>query len=204
VREPTSAEDVAAWIAGWRRERDPFEHVRLASEEHRLAHGQGCSVYPTASGPLIGVLAAATGARRILEIGTGLGYSSLWLAVGGASVETIERDPEHAELARANVAEARVTVLHGAASDVLPGLEGPYELVYSDADPREMPEALDQVVRLLRPGGVLISSNLFLGQYVPDLPDLDRMAEYRGLLIDDDRLLTAFAPGGLAVSLVRP
>lgn len=202
MSEPTSAEEVAAWIAARRRERDPFERVRLASEEHREAHGPGCSVYPTASGPLIGAIATATEARRILEIGTGLGYSALWLAVGGGRVETIERDPEHAELARENLAGSPATVLEGPASGLLPRLEGFYDLVFSDSDPAEMPVVLDHALRLLRPGGTLISSNLFLGQYVPDLPDLDRMAEYRERLLDDDRLLTAFACGGLAVSVV--
>lgn len=203
MSEPSSAEEVSAWIAAWRRERDPFEHVRVASEEHRQEHGPGCSVYPTASGPLIGVIAAASGAQRILEVGTGLGYSALWLAVGGAAVETVERDRQHADLARANVAGSRVTVLDGPASEVLPRLQEAYDLVFSDPDPNEMPVVLDHAHRLLRPRGVLISSNLFLGQYVPDLPDLPQMAEYRTRLLDDERFLTAFAPNGLAVSVVR-
>jgi predicted O-methyltransferase YrrM len=66
-----------------------------------------------------------------------------------------------------------------------------------------MPVVLDHARRLLRPGGVLISSNLFLGQYVPDLPDLPQMAEYRRRLLDDERFLTAFAPNGLAISVFR-
>jgi predicted O-methyltransferase YrrM len=202
VRDPASAEAVAAWIESAHRERDPFEQVRRASIEHREAHGPGCSVYPTSSGPLLGVLAAAVGASRILEAGTGLGYSALWLASSGARVETIEGDPAHAELARANVAGAPVTVLEGRASDVLAGLDGRFDLVFSDIDPREMPAALDHFVRLLRPGGTLISANLFLAQFVPDLPDLPEMVEYRTRLLDHERLRTAFVPGGPAISVL--
>jgi predicted O-methyltransferase YrrM len=84
--------------------RDPFEHVRLASHEHRKSHGAGCSVYPTSSGPLLSVLVAAVAAERILELGSGLGYSALCLAHGsGGVVETIERDAEHLALAEETV-----------------------------------------------------------------------------------------------------
>ena len=64
--EPTSAESVAEWIESAKRLRDPLEHVRVASHDHRESHGAGCSVYPTASGPLLSVLAAAVGAMRIM------------------------------------------------------------------------------------------------------------------------------------------
>ena len=90
---------------------DPFAHVRAASDEHREAHGPECGVYP--SGPakmrLISTLVAASGAKRMLEVGCGLGYSALWLAhAGGPSsrVETIDRFGEHVELARRYATEA--------------------------------------------------------------------------------------------------
>jgi hypothetical protein len=93
VSEPTSPEAVAAWTEAAQRERDPFERVRLASHEHRGHHGPGCSVYPTSSGPLLSVLAAAIKAERILELGCGLGYSALCLAHDSHGlVETIERE----------------------------------------------------------------------------------------------------------------
>ena len=156
--EPTSAESVAQWIQTAQRQRDSFEHLRLASHEHRESHGAGCSVYPTSSGPLLSVLAAAVAAERILEVGCGLGYSALCMAHGsGGVVKTIERDTEHARL-------AEQTILR----------EG-----YGDR-------------------------NLFLAQFVHDLPNVDHMAEYRQRLLDDDRLLTTIVPGGLAISVLRP
>jgi hypothetical protein len=74
----------------------------------------------------------------------------------------------------------------------------------SDGDPEEMPLDLEHFLRLLRPGGLLISANLFLAQFVPDLASVDQMAEYRQRLLDDGRLLTAMVPGGLALSVARP
>jgi predicted O-methyltransferase YrrM len=191
--EPTSAESVAEWIQTAQRRRDPFEHVRLASHEHRESHGAGCSVYPTSSGPLLSVLAAAVGAERILEVGSGLGYSALCLAhASGGVVETIERDAEHVALAEETVTRegfgGRIRILRGRDADVLPGLEEPYDLIFSDGDPQEMPVDLEHFLRLLRPGGLLVSANLFLAQFVPHLPEIEQMAEYRQRLLDDGRL----------------
>jgi predicted O-methyltransferase YrrM len=191
--EPTSAESVAEWIQTAQRRRDPFEHVRLASHEHRESHGAGCSVYPTSSGPLLSVLAAAVGAERILEVGSGLGYSALCLAhASGGVVETIERDAEHVALAEETVTRegfgGRIRILRGRDADVLPGLEEPYDLIFSDGDPQEMPVDLEHFLRLLRPGGLLVSANLFLAQFVPHLPEIEQMAEYRQRLLDDGRV----------------
>jgi predicted O-methyltransferase YrrM len=209
MTEPTSPETVAAWIDTAQREHDPFERVRRASHEHREKHGPGCTVYPTSSGPLLAVLAATIRAERILEVGCGLGYSALCLAHGsGALVETIERDAEHERLAELEIARAgdgdRIRVISGQAADILPGLSGPYDLIFSDADPEEMPIALDHFLRLLRPRGLLVSANLFLAQFVTDLPGIEEMAQYRKRIVDDERLLTAIVPGGLALSCLRP
>lgn len=83
---------------------DPFAPVRAATNRHRASHG--CSTYPFDDGRLLGVVAAATQARRILEFGTALGYSALWLASGApdASIDKIDRDPEHVRLAREHIA----------------------------------------------------------------------------------------------------
>jgi len=156
--EPTSAESVAQWIQTAQRQRDSFEHVRLASHEHRESHGAGCSVYPTSSGPLLSVLAAAVAAERILEVGCGLGYSALCMAHGsGGVVETIERDTEHAGLAEQTILREgygdRIRVLRGRGADMLPGLDEPCDLIFSDGDPEEMPLDLGYFLRLLQPGG---------------------------------------------------
>jgi len=94
--------------------------------------------------------------------------------------------------------------LSGRGAELILGLDGPYDLIFSDGDREEMPLDLEYFLRLLQPGGLLVSSNLFLAQFVPDLPDIDQMAEYRQRLLNDHRLLTTIVPGGLAISVLRP
>lgn len=209
--DPDSPEAVTAWVHEQTRARDPFAQVYRASEEHRQRHGANCTVYPTGSGPALGVLVAATGAQRLLEVGCGLGYSALWLASGSSPdglVETIEKDRSHVELARRHFQQEgygqRITIRQGRGADLLPRLTGPYDFVFCDGDIDEYLVDLEHFRRLLRPGGLLVTSNLFLGQYAPDIPGLDQAAAYRRRILDDDRLLTAFLPTGLALSVRRP
>jgi predicted O-methyltransferase YrrM len=79
--EPTTEAAVAAWISDELLARDPFVNVADASDEHRVGH-EGCEAFPSRPGHLFAVLAASIGARRVLEVGGGLGYSTLWLASG--------------------------------------------------------------------------------------------------------------------------
>lgn len=202
--EPTSPEAVASWVEGRTEETDRFAHVRVVSSEHRDEHG--CDVYPTRSGPLLGVLTAARRAERVLEIGTGLGYSALWLASGsGAHVTTIERDPEHARLARKVVGGEgygdRIEVVCGEARDVLDDLFEPYDVCFFDAEPAVALICLPHFVRLMEPGALLVSANLFLGRHDPEMPGLDQTAGYRERILEDPRFLTAFVPSGLALSV---
>jgi predicted O-methyltransferase YrrM len=118
-------------------------------------------------GKLLSLLARALGARRILEVGTLAGYSAIWLAralPADGSLVTLEFSPHHAEVARANIAAAglssRVTVLVGPALETLPGLEGPFDLVFIDADKTNNVAYLDWAVRLGRPGTVIVLDNV--------------------------------------------
>lgn len=85
---------------------DPWREVQIATDRHRSDHH--CWAYPHSDGRLLSILAAAISAKRILELGTALGYTALSLADGaaGAHVDTLERDPLHVALARANVTQA--------------------------------------------------------------------------------------------------
>ena len=206
--EPTTLQAVNAWIEKQTRSSDKFRHIAEASDEHRSQHG--CDVYPSPDGPLLGALAASTGARRILEVGCGLGYSALSLAHGAGdnlSVETLEHDSEHADLARRHIeAEqmgARVRVLVGWGRIILPDLRGPYDLIFFDGDPAESVLDLGHFERLLRAGGLLISANLFLAQYARDLPGLDKTAAYREQIMRSERWFTAYLPNGKALSIRR-
>ncbi len=118
-------------------------------------------------GKFLSLLAAATGARRILEIGTLGGYSTICLTRGAGPdgrVTTLEYEPKHAEVARANIERAgfgdRVEVLVGAALDTLPSVKGPFDLVFIDADKENNPGYLDWAVKLTRPGSMIVVDNV--------------------------------------------
>ena len=119
-------------------------------------------------GKFLSLLAAAMGARRILEIGTLGGFSTIWLARGAGPqgrVVTLEYEPKHAEVARANVERAgltdRVEVIVGAALDTLPTVTGgPFDLVFIDADKENYPSYLEWAVKLTRPGSVIVADNV--------------------------------------------
>jgi predicted O-methyltransferase YrrM len=201
--EPTSAEAVRIWIE--EHARDAYGDVRTRSEQHRKEHGRGCTVYPTSSGPLLGVLTAATAAQRVLELGTGLGYSALWLACAGAHIDTVEQDDTHAEMARRNLERegADVQVYVGRGIEVLAKLEPPYDLVFNDGEPVEFEHDLNQFERLLRHGGLLVSANLFLGRYSADVEGLEHAAVYRERLLAEERWTTTMLEAGLALSVLR-
>ena len=118
-------------------------------------------------GKFLSLLAAATGSRRILEIGTLGGFSTIWLARGAGPdgrVTTLEYEPKHAEVARANIDRAgvgdRVEILVGAALDNLPNLTGPFDLVFIDADKENNPGYLEWAVKLTHPGSVIVVDNV--------------------------------------------
>jgi predicted O-methyltransferase YrrM len=130
-------------------------------------------------GKLLHIYAQMIGAKRVLEIGTLGGYSTIWLARAVPAdgwVVTLEYDPTHAEVARANLARAgladRAEVRVGAALDTLPLLaaEGPepFDLVFIDADKRNNPAYFDWALRLTRSGSVIVVDNVVRGGAVVD------------------------------------
>jgi predicted O-methyltransferase YrrM len=169
---------------------DPFAKIRTATNAHRGRHG--CSAYPYDNGSLLAALAAAANARRILELGTALGYTALSFASGapGATVDTIERDPEHVRLARENIAGAsmdhRITVHEGDFAAILPTLDPGYDVAFFDGQTPS--PAMHKTLRgLLRTGGTLITANLNHG----GTADAVRKAlfegkSWRSALIDED------------------
>jgi predicted O-methyltransferase YrrM len=123
-----------------------------------------------AQGKQLHVLARAVGARRILEVGTLGGYSAIWLARAlptDGQLITLEVDAHHAEVARANLADAgladRAEVRVGAALDTLPGLAGPFDFAFIDADKPSNADYFAHAVRLSRPGTVIVVDNVVRG-----------------------------------------
>jgi predicted O-methyltransferase YrrM len=118
-------------------------------------------------GKLLMLLAQSLGARRILEIGTLGGYSTIWLArglAGGGLLITLEADPKHAEVARANIARAGlsdlVEVRLGKAIETLPRLVGPFDLTFIDADKVSYPEYFSWAVELSHAGSLIVADNV--------------------------------------------
>ena len=123
-----------------------------------ISPGQGKFLY---------LLARMTGARRILELGTLAGYSTIWLGramAPGGRLTTIEIDPVHADVARTSLEEAGLgescEVITASAMEALPKLEGPFDLVFIDANKESYPAYLSHAVRLTRPGGLILADNV--------------------------------------------
>src|SRR5262245_18682054 len=174
---------------------DPFAEVRRQTVRHRARHG--CGAYPFEEGAILGVVAGAVAATRVLELGCAL--AALWFAHGArqATIDTVEFDPAHVRLARENFSAFgvgdRVRVHQGDFIEVLPTLSPGYDVAFFDGfSPK--PDYLRIFQKLIRPGGVLISSNLHF-----------RDAEtrsYRDLLFSGDAWLTgAIADGDTAISI---
>ena len=172
-------------------------------------------------GALLRVLATAIGATRILEIGTAIGYSGIWLAralpVDGMLV-TMEFNEDRAREARDNFAQAgvgdRVSVVVGDAQLKLAKVSGPFDLIFQDGDKRLYSPLLDRVVALLRPGGLLITDNvLWDGEVVAgfaaaprrDPADTLAIIEYNQRVAAHPNLLTSIVPlrDGVSISVKR-
>ncbi|WP_300013991.1 O-methyltransferase [Pseudonocardia sp.] len=128
-----------------------------------------------AQGKMLYLLARAIGARRVLEVGTLGGYSTIWLARAVAPegrVVTCELDRHHAAVATENIARAgladTVDVRVGPALDTLDGLQGPFDLAFVDADKARGAEYFAHALRLSRPGGVIVVDNVVRGGRVMD------------------------------------
>lgn len=135
-------------------------------------------------GKLLHLLALSIGARRILEVGTLGGYSTIWLAralEAGGKVVTIEFDPRHAEVARENIAREglsdRVDLRVGAALDMLPKIEaeglGPFDLSFIDADKANNAAYFAFALKLSRPGALIVVDNVVRDGTVADRQTTD-------------------------------
>ena len=163
-------------------------------------------------GKLLAILARARGARRILEIGTAIGYGTLWLARAApeARLLTIDPDPERRALARdflqrAGVLE-RVELLDGEALQVLPRLDGPFDLVYLDALKEEYRRYLDLALPKLAVGGLLVADNLLWKGRVAEPPaEQDRTADairaFNGYLMIHPQMEAVVLPLGDGVGV---
>ncbi len=201
--ERTDPSGEQAWIAAWQP-----EDATLAAARQRAAEVGVDAVDPVA-GAALRLLAALTGARHAVELGTGAGVATLWLLQGlqpDGVLTSIDSEPEHQRLAKASLAEAgvasgRVRLIAGRALDVLPRLsDGAYDLVLCDAARAEALDYLPEAVRLLREGGAVVFAGALGGGRVadPSARDADTLAarELAKVVRDDPSLVPALLPVG--------
>ena len=171
-------------------------------------------------GALLRVLVTAIGASRVLEIGTAIGYSGIWIAgalPAGGMLLTMEVDAERARMARENFAQAgltdRVNVIVGDAQRMLSKVAGPFDLIFQDGDKSHYGPMLDRLVGLLRPGGLLVSDNvLWSGDVIPGFNQkphhdhgISEISEYNERVNHHPQLMTVIIPlrDGVAISVKR-
>lgn len=178
--------------------------LEAALEANAAAGLPSIDVAPN-QGKLLHLLALTKGARRILEIGTLGGYSTIWLARAlpeGGKLVTLELNPKHAAVARANLERAgvaeRVEIRVGAALDSLVRLvtEGAeaFDLIFIDADKQNIPAYVGWAIQLAKPGSLIITDNVIRDGAVADPDSADtavqgvqRMFE---MLADEPRLIS--------------
>ena len=172
-------------------------------------------------GALLRVLATTAAATRILEIGTAIGYSGIWLAGAlppDGMLLTMEVSEERAREARDNFAKAglaeRVSVIVGDAQLKIAKVSGPFDLIFQDGSKQLYEPLLDRLVGLLRPGGLLVTDNvLWNGEVVPgyaaapaqDPEDTRAIAAYNERLTSHPDLITAIVPlrDGVSISVKK-
>lgn len=166
-------------------------------------------------GRLLTMLVEISGARRILEIGTFTGYSATCLAYGLPSdghIDTLEINDELEDLiregwSRAGVAD-RITLHIGDARATLSTLEGPYDLVYMDANKREYVDYYNLVIGLVRPGGLILADDvLWDGKLWQDPVPQDRQTQgivaFNDLVVADKRVESVMLPIRDGLNVIR-
>ena len=169
------------------------------------------------TGRLLRGLVTALEATAVLEIGTAIGYSAMWMAQAltrGSRLISLELDQARAATARLNIERAGlseiVSVIAGDASRFVHKVAGPFDLIFQDGDKQLYGPLLETLIGLLRPGGILVTDNvLWDGEVIEgfvetprhDQASTDAIRAYNRRLAADARLLTTFLPIGDGVAL---
>ncbi len=194
--------DIASWLDAATPVPEP-----VAALQHRMAgdEWENMMTHPDL-GALLAMLVRATGGHRVLEIGTFVGTSALWMATELAPsghIDCLEADAARAEAAADNLRAAgyhdQVTVHVGPALDTLPSLGPGYDLAYIDADKPAYPAYLRECTRLVRPGGVIVADNIFGAS--GDAAQVAAMRAFAQQAVADPALATAIVPVGDGVTL---
>ena len=199
---------VEKYLYGLLPARDP-----VLTEIEKQARKRDIPIVGPAVGRLLYQYAQLIGARRIFEMGSAIGYSTIWLARGAdpeATVYYTDGDPKNAEEARGYFERAgvagRIKVLVGNSLELINRVEGEFDLIFNDVDKHDYPEVLRLAVPRLRKGGLFITDNVFWsGRVARKAADKNTRAiqEFNRLLYSSPDLWTTLLPlrDGLAVCL---
>ena len=165
---------------------------------------EGWPIVGAAEGSFLHILARSLRAKRILELGTAIGYSGTWLAralVDGGELVTVEHDPETAALAQKNFEKtgvvSKVRILVGAADRILRNLKGPFDFIFNDIDKAGYPAVLEPCIERLRVGGLLVADNvLWHGDVARKVRSAETAAirTYNERLAKDPRMIATIVP----------
>ncbi len=179
----------------------------------RAAEPERVPIVDRATGRVLAALAA--GRRRIVEVGTAFGYSTLWLALGqpdGGSIVTIDPDRERTDRARgwwreAGIADDRITVVNAPALSAFAAgdaaLAGPFDLAFVDALKPEYAAYVEELVPRLAPGALLLADNVLWSGRVagprgsaPADPDTEALRAFGPAVLRDTRFIATILPVG--------
>jgi len=163
-------------ISSWKYSEDLASEPAHIAKARRSAEELGVESVTVATGNQLATIAALSGAKSMVEIGTGAGVSSLWLlsASDESTLTTIDEEPEYQNVARENfkaaaILPSRVRVITGRASSVLGNMaEAAYDLVFLDLDPNDLSAVLNQAIAIAKPGGVIILAHALWRDRVPN------------------------------------
>ncbi|HKW42776.1 MAG TPA: O-methyltransferase [Thermoplasmata archaeon] len=201
-------DDIDAYIDGLANRGDP---ALQAVEKQGTT--EGWPIVAAAEGSLLHILARSIRAKRILELGTAIGYSGTWLAralADGGELLTVEHSPETAAIARRNFEKtgvaSKVKLLVGNAAKVLEDLDGPFDFIFNDIDKAGYPAVLDPCIQRLRTGGLLVTDNvLWSGEVARKSRSKETAAirTYNERLSRDPRMIAAIVPlrDGVSIAL---
>lgn len=188
----------------------------VLEEMLRVGRAEGIPIVSPAVGRFLRVLVTATAPRRVVEIGTAIGFSTLWMASGlaeGSRIDTIDPDRSRTERARrywirAGVSE-KIRVLNEPALRALPRLPPGIELAFIDALKQEYRDYLDVLLPRMAPGGVITVDNLLWGGRIAagdHDPDTDALRDFNAYFVRHEQLDANILPvgDGLGFGVIRP